>query len=153
MVLLAVVMSLLVLLTACIRKEPVKEKPVDTKPTDAAVEDSIFDKDNSSETEDTKPADDEPEATTKPKENATKPTTKPTTKPKPTTPSGSDTVNVDYKEFLDMTAAEQQAFAESFDKLEDFFGWLNKARDLYKKENPSIEIGDDGTINMEDLLK
>ena len=74
------------------------------------------------------------------------PTTQPSTKP-----AGPDT-SLTFEQFQAMTGAEQRAYQESFENLEDFFVWLNAAKEAYEKENPSIEIGGSGEVDMGDLV-
>ena len=41
---------------------------------------------------------------------------------------------------------------EAFESIEDFFVWLNAAREKYELENPSIEVDGSGSIDLEDIL-
>ena len=71
---------------------------------------------------------------------------------KPNNPSeGSDTL-MTYEQFQAMTGAEQFAYQSSFADLDAFFAWYNAAKEAYDKENPSIEIGGNGSVDMDDLL-
>ena len=47
-----------------------------------------------------------------------------------------------------MTGAEQRAFQESFEDLDAFFAWFNAAKEAHEKENPSIEIGGSGEVDL-----
>lgn len=70
------------------------------------------------------------------------PATQPATKP-----AGPNT-SLTYEEFHAMTGAEQRAHQESFANLDDFFDWYNAAKETYEKENPSIEIGGNGEVDL-----
>lgn len=95
-------------------------------------------------------------------ETPTKPEdTIPTEKPdnKEDTPADNETpkvpyepAEVTYKDYLDMTAVEQQAFIMTFANPADFFTWFNDGKAAYEAANPSIEIGGDGSIDLGDLL-
>ncbi len=61
-------------------------------------------------------------------------------------------VEVTYKDYLDMSAVEQQAFIMTFDNPADFFTWFNDGKAAYEAANPSIEIGGDGSIDLGDLI-
>jgi len=39
---------------------------------------------------------------------------------------------------------------ESFDDIEEFFEWYNKAKEKYEKDHPSIEI-DGGSIDLDKI--
>ncbi len=82
---------------------------------------------------------------------ATQPSTSaPATKPS-TSPAGPDT-SMTYEQFQAMTGAEQRAFQASFPDIDAFFEWYNAAKETYEKENPSIEIGGDGVVDLDGLL-
>lgn len=59
---------------------------------------------------------------------------------------------MEYEKFRDMKAAEQQAFLESFESLDAFFEWYNRVKEEYAAAHPSIEIGEDGVVDMGDLM-
>ena len=73
-------------------------------------------------------------------------TSAPATQPS-TQPTGPNT-SLTYEEFHAMTGAEQRAHQESFANLDDFFDWYNAAKETYEKENPPIEIGGNGEVNL-----
>jgi hypothetical protein len=50
-----------------------------------------------------------------------------------------------------MSPAEQQAYVESFDSIDQFFDWYNTAKAEYEAANPPIDVGD-GVIDMEDII-
>lgn len=127
----------------------------DTKPTEGQSDTTDP---TAGQTDSTKPTESQTDST-KPTESQTDPTkptegdTKPT-EPTPTTPT--DKVDVDavtYEQFQSMTGAEQQAFAAEFETPEAFFTWLNAKKEAYEKENPAIEVGGNGSVNMEDIIK
>lgn len=84
---------------------------------------------------------DEPEDSDRPNNptNPPKQDTDPTEKPSVDVPDPED---VDYRMFMDMTPAEQQAFMESFESIEAFFEWFEEAKAKYEAENPPIDVGD-----------
>ena len=57
-----------------------------------------------------------------------------------------------YEQFHALSGAEQRAFQNSFADLDAFFTWYNTAKETYEKEHPSIEIGGNGIVDMDDLL-
>ena len=58
---------------------------------------------------------------------------------------------MDYETFQAMTPAEQQEFQASFPSIADFFAWYNAAKEQYEQENPPIEIGGNGQVDMGQL--
>ena len=60
---------------------------------------------------------------------------------------------MEYEKFRDMKAAEQQAFLESFESLDAFFEWYNRVKEEYAAAHPSIEIGEDGVVDMGELME
>lgn len=122
-----------------------------TAPTQSALEsaDNLFD--NIEATESAK--DDVAEPTTPANQEATKPSTEPTEVPSlPSTDPTEEDKPMDYLTFQSMSGAEQRAFQESFESLDAFFEWYNDAKEAYDKENPPIEVGGNGVIDMEDLV-
>ena len=75
-----------------------------------------------------------------------------TTETQPGNSSEGSATLLTYEQFQAMTGAEQFAYQSSFADLDAFFAWYNAAKETYEKENPSIEIGGDGVVDMEDLL-
>ena len=57
-----------------------------------------------------------------------------------------------FAEFLEMTPAEQQAYMESYDDIMDFLEWYRKAEEKYKAEQPNVEIGGNGDIDIGDYI-
>ncbi len=51
-----------------------------------------------------------------------------------------------------MSPNEQMQYMESFSSVEAFFSWYNAAKDAYGKANPSIEIGGDGSVDLDQIL-
>ena len=66
----------------------------------------------------------------------------------PTQPEGSASA---YKAYMDMSADEQAAFIASFDSIDAFMDWFNKAKAEYDSTEGSIDIGS-GSIDLEDIL-
>lgn len=58
---------------------------------------------------------------------------------------------VTYEEFMAMDGTEQEKYMNSFGDIDAFFNWYNDAKEIYEKENPSIEIGN-GPIDMEEII-
>ena len=127
--------------------------------------------DEATEPAETIPAETEPKATepesekeTTPKatepEKETDPTEKPgdsettpaeTTPPAETKPSGgSATVSSAYSDYMSMSAAQQQAFIESFESMDAFMAWFNQAKAEHNANDNSIEVGN-GTIDLEQI--
>lgn len=63
-----------------------------------------------------------------------------------------DPSELTYEEYLEMTPEEQQAYYLSYEKPEDFFAWLNKAKEEYEANQNDIEIGGDGSIDIGDII-
>ena len=59
---------------------------------------------------------------------------------------------MDYETFQNLKPADQQAYMESFNDIEAFFDWYNAAKEAYDKAHPSIEVGGNGTIDMEQIM-
>jgi len=49
-----------------------------------------------------------------------------------------------------MTGKQQQAHLESFDSINDFFAWYNKAKKEYEENRETIDIGN-GTIDLGEI--
>lgn len=56
-----------------------------------------------------------------------------------------------YKEYVKLTHAQQEAYMKSFESIEAFFDWYEKAKEEYEKNNPPIDVGD-GNIDLEGIL-
>lgn len=55
---------------------------------------------------------------------------------------------ITYELYNAMSAAEQQAVIDSFGSMEDFVVWFNYIKAQYELENPDIEIGADGVVDL-----
>ena len=66
------------------------------------------------------------------------------------TDSGSQSMN--YESFQDMAPAQQQAYMESFDSIDAFFEWYNAAKEQYEKDHPSIEVGGNGSVDLDEVI-
>lgn len=55
---------------------------------------------------------------------------------------------IGWEEYNAMTGAEREAFFNSFASPEDFVNWLTAAKAQYEKEHPTIEIGENGEIDL-----
>jgi len=81
----------------------------------------------------------------------TKETTEPTeaTMPELPTEPGTkvpETKDLDYLKYHNMSGAEQAAFINSFDSMDDFIKWYNAAKKEY--EDSLIEIDDDTVLDI-----
>ena len=90
-------------------------------------------------------------STTVPGSGTSQPATQPSTQATQPSSAPKDPEKMDYQTFQSLTGAEQRAFQESFESLDAFFEWYNAAKEAYDKENPSIEIGDSGVVDMTTL--
>jgi len=52
-----------------------------------------------------------------------------------------------------MSGAQQRQVIEMFASVEEFMKWYRAVEAKYQAEHPDIEIGADGVINAEDLIK
>lgn len=84
-------------------------------------------------------------------EPATEPATQPDASEEKKEENATPVVPSDYEKFHDMSAAEQQAYVESFKDMDAFFDWYNQAKADYEAANPSIEVGD-GKVDMGDII-
>ena len=55
-----------------------------------------------------------------------------------------------YEEFISMSPADQQAYFEQFENIEDYMKWYNDALEAYEKEQNKQEI--DGVIDIGELI-
>ena len=60
---------------------------------------------------------------------------------------------VTYEEYNNMTVDEQKAHFESFEDMAAFFEWYNNAKAEHEVKNPAIEIGGDGTIDLNEIMQ
>lgn len=93
------------------------------------------------------PPEDDP-ATTPP---ATDPTKQPGSTDDETTDDSAAGQLSDYEKFQDMSPAEQQEYMESFEDIDAFFEWYNKAKEEHEAANPPIDAGD-GNVDMGDII-
>ena len=153
---------MLLLLTGCNKKQDVPAQtdaqpgiaaeattvPAETRASIPGVEDSIFDDETGPAHEETTASDE----STKPTEAETPEETKPQeTEPETDTSQPADKQPTAYEKFHNMSAAEQQAFMETFDSLDSFFVWYNNVKAEYEAANPPIDVGD-GRIDMGELM-
>lgn len=131
--------------------QPSTGAPDETTSPETQPDSSVPETQPSGSTTETKPSGSATE--TKPNDSTTE--TKPngsTTETQPGNSSEGSATLLTYEQFQAMTGAEQFAYQSSFADLDAFFAWYNAAKETYEKENPSIEIGSDGVVDMEDLL-
>ena len=170
-ILIIALIALLLLTAGCRKAEVTPTEPSVATPTEPSetlgpgvgiVEDGVV---MEEEEEPTAPAETEPEATepesekeTTPKatepEKETDPTEAPggsETTPAETQPSGGNaTASSAYDDYMNMSAAEQEAFIESFESLDAFMAWFNQAKAEHNANDNSIEVGS-GTIDLEQI--
>lgn len=73
------------------------------------------------------------------------------TQPKEKEPEESDSTELTYEKFQDMSPSQQQSTMESFGSIQDFFKWYENAKQEYETANPPIDVGD-GSLDMEDIV-
>lgn len=66
---------------------------------------------------------------------------------------GSTTQGVTYSQYHAMSAAEQQAWFESFESVEAFFVWYNEAKAVHDANDDSIIIDGNTNIDMGEIAK
>ena len=57
-----------------------------------------------------------------------------------------------YEQYEAMSGEEQEAFFNTFSNPADFFAWYAQAKAEYEAQNPSIEIGGNGNIDIGEIL-
>lgn len=126
------------------------DKPTDTEPpVDTSAPEDILPEDT--EPEDTESdVNDKPTDLVKPEDTAEPEDTEPEdTEPDyPFDPSKPLT----YEEYLALDEVGQLAYFNSFSNPADFFVWQLDAKAEYEAQNPSIEVGGDGNINIGDII-
>lgn len=73
-----------------------------------------------------------------------------TTEPTGTTSVEPVTGNTAFEQYEAMSAEQQREFMMSFETMEDFFDWYNKAKAEYDALHPDIEISD-GKVDLGQL--
>lgn len=56
-----------------------------------------------------------------------------------------------YESYEAMTEAQQIAFMEEFEDIAAFFDWYNAAKAEYEAQNPAIEVGEEGIIDLDKI--
>ena len=145
----AAILLFCLLLTGC--RQIVPTPSTDPVQTDIpGVTENIFNTEPSTQPTETTAAPTQP--TTEPAQ-PTEPSTQPTEPAtQPTEPSEEDPLVAQYEAFQAMSPNEQMQYMESFSSMEAFFSWYNAAKDAYGKANPSIEIGGDGSVDLDQIL-
>ncbi len=66
--------------------------------------------------------------------------------------SSGDTGNkmLTYKEYLSLSAEKREEYYKTFDSVKAFAKWHEKAKAEYEKEDGSIHVSGNGTLNLED---
>ena len=68
-------------------------------------------------------------------------------------PADFDITKLTYEQYNSMSGAQQKQVIEMFASVEEFMKWYRAVEAKYQAEHPDIEIGADGVINAEDLIK
>lgn len=66
-------------------------------------------------------------------------------------PQSFDITAMTYESYNAMSGSQQQEVINQFASPEEFMKWYNAVKELYETENPGIEIGGDGVIDMSTL--
>lgn len=119
-----------------------------TQPQETIIGDGVIsgvDLEDEEETEPTVPKkeEEEPKETTAPTEDQESEETTAPTSPEESTQT--------YKAYMDMSADEQAAFIASFESVDAFMSWFNKAKAEYDSTDGSIDIGS-GSVDLEDII-
>lgn len=142
-----------------------------TAPTEAPTEPTATTAPTEPSTAPSEPSTAPTEPTTQPTTAPTEPTTQPTTAPtepttqpteptteptapstEPTNPGLSGDLVAQYEAFEALSGSEQMAYMQSFSSVEAFFAWYNAAKAAYEEANPSIEIGGDGSVDLDQIV-
>ena len=57
-----------------------------------------------------------------------------------------------YAEYLAMTPDEQFEYYNSFPSYNEFFAWLNAAKEEYEQANKNPTLGEDGSLDVGDIF-
>ena len=154
----AILLVAVIALTACGQQSAGDTSPTETP--QGTLPDSIFSSAPATEasTAGSTPTEgsESTEASTAPDENPTTGGSNATQTTEPQSTQGASKPEepddtMDYETFQAMTPAEQQEFQASFPSIADFFAWYNAAKEQYEQENPLIEIGGNGQVDMGQL--
>ncbi len=58
-----------------------------------------------------------------------------------------------YKEYMALTATEQQKYYQSFNSVEEFAEWYKNAQAEYKEDDGAIQIGGGGNFDLGEYIK
>ena len=59
---------------------------------------------------------------------------------------------ITYEEYEAMTPEERSNYYDAFENYEDFFAWYNAAKEKYDEDHKLPEIGEDGEIDIGDII-
>ena len=126
-----------------------------TDPEETADDATTQPEETTSATEETNP--EETTQSTEATENETTDGDKTNSGTKPTTPKEPELPNIypytlTWKEYMAMTEDEQIAFYKLFPSHSEYKAWYNAAKKKYDEEKIEIEIGADGTIDLDKIL-
>ncbi len=57
-----------------------------------------------------------------------------------------------YKQYLEMTTEERNAFYDSFEDPDEFYAWFDEVQAMYEQRRIENQLGNGGSINMDDLI-
>lgn len=83
--------------------------------------------------------------------SSVEPTTPAETEPPVTDATSPVTGMLTYESYEAMTEAQQIEFMESFEDMEAFFEWYNTAKAEYEAQNPAIEVGEGGIVDLDKI--
>jgi len=84
--------------------------------------------------------------------SAPTPSTSPSVSPSPTPEIEVDFENMTYEVYNSLHPSVQQQYFDTYENPMDFIEWYKKGKEEYDKLHPSIEIGEDGEINLGDYI-
>ena len=58
-----------------------------------------------------------------------------------------------YKEYLSLSAEKREEYYKTFESVDAFAKWHKSALEEYKKDDDSIQITGNGSLNLEDYIK
>ena len=58
-----------------------------------------------------------------------------------------------YAEYMKLTPADQQKYFETFASVTDFANWYNEAKENHIENDDSIQVGGNGTLDLNDFYK
>lgn len=115
----------------------------DASYVEAGVGENLWDDDEDTTEETTKPAE-----ATKPNNTEPEDTTVPSTEPE----QDPERTKTEYELYMEMSAEEQKKKLESFATVQEFFDWLERAKQEYEDSLDYIEIDGNGPVDIDGIL-